>query len=180
MQGPDRRHTGRPFDYQKLVADFSGRVYRQAHRMLGSRQDAEDATQEVFLKIFHGLQDFRGEAQIATWIYRITFNVCVTIRQKRRIDHVSFSENDDGSLNDLPDPGSGPDQRLEERDRLEHLAALIAQLPDREAAAITLFYVEDLSYADISQALDIPPGSVATALHNGRERLKRLLTKNRT
>ena len=179
MQGPDRRPQGRSTDYQKLVADFSGRVYRQAYRMLGSRQDAEDATQEVFLKVYRGLQDFRGEAQIATWIYRITFNVCVTIRQKRRTDQTSFSEVDEAGLRELPDPASGPDERLAERDRLERLALLIAQLPEREAAAITLFYVEDKSYADISRILEIPPGSVATAIHNGRERLRTLLKKDR-
>jgi len=179
MQGPDRRQEGRSIDYQKLVADFSGRVYRQAYRILGSRQDAEDATQEVFLKVYHGLEDFRGEAQVATWIYRITFNVCVSIRQKRHIDHESLSDVDKGSLSNLPDPGSGPDERLAERDRLEQLALLIAQLPEREAAAITLFYVEDKSYAEISRILEIPPGSVATALHNGREHLRNLLKKDR-
>src|SRR5512139_854728 len=135
MQGPERRLEGRPIDYQKLVADFSGRVYRQAHRILGSRQDAEDATQEVFLKVYRGLHDFRREAQIGTWIYRITFNVCVAIRQKRRIETASSREVDDVSVDDLPDPAARPDETLAERDRLERLAGLIAELPEREAAA---------------------------------------------
>lgn len=178
MQGPDRRHERRSFDYQKLVAEFSGRVYRQAFRILGSRQDAEDATQEVFLKVYNGLSDFRGEAQIATWIFRITFNVCVAIRQGRRSDLTSLSEVDGSNVSDLPDPRPGPDEKLAGRDRLERIGALIAQLPEREAAAITLFYMEDKSYADVSRILDIPAGSVATALHNGRERLRKLLKKN--
>lgn len=179
MQGPDRRQDGRPFDYRTLVADFSGRVYRQAYRILGSRQDAEDATQEVFLKVYKGLHEFRGEAQIATWIYRITFNVCAAMQKKRRIEHVSIHGGDEASQTEIPDPDSGPAEALVERDRLERLSALIALLPEREAAAITLFYMEEMSYADISRILDIPPGSVATALHNGRERLRRHLMKER-
>jgi RNA polymerase sigma-70 factor, ECF subfamily len=179
MQDPESRQEGRPLDYQKLVADFSGSIYRQAHRILGSRQDAEDATQEVFLKLYRALGDFRGESQIATWIYRITFNVCVSMRQKRRRDHPLALEAEDERLSEIPDPGAGPDDRLAERDRRERLATCIAELPEREAAAITLFYMEEKSYADISRILEIPTGSVATALHNGRERLRRLLKEKR-
>ena len=179
MQEPDRRQESRLPDYQDLVTDFSGRVYRQALRILGTRQDAEDATQEVFLKIYNGLGSFRGESHVSTWIFRITFNVCVTMRQKRRADHVSIHDSGEGRLPEIPDPNDSPDEELAGRERLDRLALKIAQLPVREAAAITLFYIEQKSYAEISDILAIPPGSVATALHNGRDRLKRLLKEDR-
>lgn len=175
MHNSDRRHQSRPLDYQTLVADFSARVYRQALRILGSPQDAEDATQEVFLKVYTGFESFRGDAEISTWIYRITFNVCVTMRQKRRSTSVALSEPEVGSAREIPNPDAGPDEALATRDRLELLERLIARLPEREAAAITLFYTEQKSYEEISRILDIPPGSVATALHNGRRRLKNMV-----
>lgn len=179
MPETDSRHYGRPPDYQTLVAEFADRVYRQALRMLGLRQDAEDATQEVFLKVFNGLPRFRGESDIGTWIFRITFNVCVTLRQRKKIQSVSLDDTDRlGSL-DPPDPSSGPDEILAEGERLERLALLVARLPEREAAAITLFYSGQKSYEEISRILGIPPGSVATALHNGRRRLRAMLKEDR-
>ena len=178
MHNSDRRHQSRPIDYQRLVADFSTRVYRQALRILGSAQDAEDATQEVFLKVYAGLENFRGNAEISTWIYRITFNVCVTMRQKRRVNSVSLSASEGDSETEIPNADAGPDEALAARDRLELLERLIARLPEREAAAITLFYTEQKSYEEISRILDIPPGSVATALHNGRRRLKNMVREN--
>jgi RNA polymerase sigma-70 factor (ECF subfamily) len=156
-------------EFNKLVENYAQDVYTHAHRMLGSREEAEEAAQDVFVRIHRSLAGFQGRARISTWIWRITTNVCLTRREVRRksitvpLDEEAATRVSDES----PDPECSFIVR-EERDRL---GRLIASLPDREAAAITLYYIEGMDYKEIAGILDIPAGSVATALHRGREHL---------
>jgi RNA polymerase sigma-70 factor (ECF subfamily) len=137
--------------------------------MLGSREEAEEAAQDVFLRIHRSLGGFQGRAKISTWIWRITTNVCLSRRELKRTPVITSLDEDGAAevLDENPDPESSFIVR-EESDRL---GRSIAALPDKEAAAITLYYLEGMDYKEIAEILDIPAGSVATALHRGRERL---------
>lgn len=165
-------------EFQALVRRYSEGVYNHAWRMLGSREEAEEAAQDVFLQVHRTMGEFRGEAQMSTWIWRITNNICLNRRESR--------EYADGNRGEPTSPdvlaGGDPDPlhacvELEERERL---AGMIARLPDREASAITFYYIEGFDYVEIAGLLRIPAGSVATALHRGRERLKKMIEGKET
>jgi RNA polymerase sigma-70 factor (ECF subfamily) len=160
-------------DFDSIVEHFAERIFNQALRVLGNREDAEEAATDVFMRIHRGLSDFRGESQLSTWIWRITANVCLTRKARRRIQMVSL---DAGGFGDDPnddDRNSNPEERLFAEEGGEELASLIAELPDQEASAIALFYLQEMKYNEIAAILQIPPGTIATLLHRGRERLRK-------
>jgi RNA polymerase sigma-70 factor (ECF subfamily) len=165
--------------FDALVREYSERVYNHAYRMLGNREDAEEATMDVFLKIHHGLADFRGDAQLSTWIWRITTNVCLSRRTKRREQTVSMEVENIGEVIADLDPTSNPEEVLMKEETREELARSIAELPGQEAAAITLFYLEGMKYEEIAAILGVPVGTVGTAVHRGRERLQKKMCAER-
>lgn len=166
-------------DFEAIVNEFAEKVYNHALRMLGEPLDAEEATSDVFLRIHRSLETFRHEAKLSTWIWKITSNVCLSHHRKKKLETLSVESENLSEI--LADPGSesNPEESYLQREKQEELARLISRLPPREAAAITLHYMEGLDYSEIASILEIPIGSVATALHRGRERLRSLLEKRR-
>jgi RNA polymerase sigma-70 factor (ECF subfamily) len=147
--------------------------------MLGNREDSEEATMDVFMRVHHGLADFRGDAQMSTWIWKITTNVCLSRRAKRKGLEVSVeSESMEEVIADL-DPASNPEEVFLKEETREGLARFIAALPEQEAAAMTLFYLEGMKYEEIAAILGVPMGTVATAVHRGRERLRKKMYAER-
>jgi RNA polymerase sigma-70 factor (ECF subfamily) len=164
-------------DFSVIIKEFAERVYNHAYRMLGTREDAEEATQDVFLKIHKGLNNFRGDAKLSTWIWRITANVCLTRRSNKTKNIFSVEYN---LTNELADDNrtANPEKNFISMEGHEDVAVLINKLSPKEAAAITLFYLEEMNYKEISNILEIPMGSVATVLHRGRERLRDMMLKS--
>jgi RNA polymerase sigma-70 factor, ECF subfamily len=160
--------------FDTIIDQFAERIFNHAYRMLGSREDAEEATQDVFLKIHQGLGDFRGESRISTWIWRITTNVCLSRRARKKISTDSLDEDTERSAEIEDKNVADPEELFIAQEAREKLAGLIADLNPQEASAITLFYLEGMDYAEIARILDVPMGSVATALHRGRLRLRML------
>ncbi len=161
-------------EFNTIITQYAAGVYNHAYRMLNSREDAEEATQDVFRKVHAGLGDFRGDAKLSTWIWRITANVCLTRLAKKRMDTVLLA----GDPAD-EDCSSNPERALIGSEERKRLAELISALDPREASAINLFYYEGMRYDEISETLGVPPGTVATMLHRGRERLRAMLLKEK-
>lgn len=170
---------GNETTFKDIVTLYSGRVFNLSIKILGNRQDAEEATQDVFVRVLNSLDDFRGDASLSTWIWRITTNVCLTRRKKKSIPSVSL---EDIGI-DLPDgriqPGSRQEKQYYDRELSETIGRSIALLPPNESAVITLFYLEQLSYEEISDVLKMPIGTVSTALHRGRRRLAEMLRERK-
>jgi RNA polymerase sigma-70 factor (ECF subfamily) len=182
--GKDRGHSpdGEAFTklhFNALVEQYSERIYNHAYRMLGSREDAEEAAADVFLRIHIGLSGFRGDAQPSTWIWRITNNVCLSRRAKKRIETTHFDPDESQDDPRLAQNDSNPEDLFIRQELRENLARLIFELPDQEAAAISLFYLDGMTYEEIATILRVPAGTVATALHRGRERLRMRMLKER-
>ena len=161
--------------FQQIVRDYSQKVAQTARGILGDQREAEEAVQDVFLKIYRGLRGFKGESEVSTWIYRITVNTCLSRRRKRARPEVSLD--DPSVLLEIVDPESRPDHLYEKQESKERVARLTSELPDREALAVTLFYMQELDYSRISEIMNLPIGSVATALHRGRVRLHLLMLR---
>ena len=152
--------------FERLVQHYKGKVFRLACSILEDETSAEDATQEVFLKIWRGLPSFRGDAAISTWIYSIARNTCLTRRRRDR-DRRTFSL-EEGKVEEIA-------SKSRELGLAMHLRALIRQLPDKHRHALLLFYFEDKSYEQVAEAMALPIGTVKTYLHRAKKELATLI-----
>ena len=160
--------------FKALFEAYAPRVNRLACWLLGDENDAKDAVQDVFIQVYRGLPDFRGESDISTWIFRIASNVCADYRRARRLETVPLKINDESYF--LADPSRGPEEEFEHRKSRENVERLISRLPSYLASVISLYYLEGMNYAEIASVLRIPPGTVASRISRGRSALQALLT----
>jgi RNA polymerase sigma-70 factor (ECF subfamily) len=153
--------------FTKLVRDNSSLVYRVALRMLGT-DDAQDASQEVWVRVWRNIKSFRGESAFTTWLYRITVNTCLSIRQKE-------ARREERELGDevpyLPEPSGGdadPEAAALSAERREEIQAALQHVRAEHRAALVLRHMEGLSYAEIAEVLDIPDGTAKGWVSRGR------------
>jgi RNA polymerase sigma-70 factor (ECF subfamily) len=156
-----------------LVARHQRYVYNLAYRLLREVGEAEDLAQEAFLRAWRGLGGFRGEAKFTTWLYRIVTNLCYN-----RLSglHRQLLEADLDDLDSLALPREAdPSLAVEMVEQRAFLHRQVAALPEKYRLVITLFYLQEFSYQEMAQVLDLPLGTVKTHLFRARERLKRQL-----
>jgi RNA polymerase sigma-70 factor (ECF subfamily) len=168
--------------FRVLVERYQGRLYRLALRVLRDEEQARDAVQDSFLKIYRSLDRFEGRSSFYTWAYRLVLNQCLDARRRDRSDrHVEFE--DERSL-DLPEPapaavaggaGAGPDEDLERSDLRRLMQRAVSALPEDARRTFLLREVDGLSYAEIARSLRIPKGTVMSRLHYARRRLRAAL-----
>lgn len=144
--------------------------------MLGNREDAEEAVQDIFLKVHRGLGSFRGESGVRTWLYRITVNTCLTRLRNRKIEHL-FPESIDSGGWDGPDTFASleknPEEQLIERDNSEMMLKAIDRISPDEKEVLILLHVDGLKYEEIAEALDVPIGTVCARIHRARKSLRK-------
>jgi len=157
--------------FERLLDEYRDKVLRLACSLLGDQAAAEDATQEIFLKIWKALPGFRGQSSVSTWIYAIARNTCLT-RRRVATAHRTFSL-DEAHAAEIPshDPPAGSESDLR---------AVISRLPGKYRRVLTLFYLEDRSYLQVAMALDLPMGTVKTYLHRAKKELALLLAAQAT
>jgi RNA polymerase sigma-70 factor (ECF subfamily) len=173
-----RARRGDPGAFEVLMLAHQRYAYNLALRGLGDPQEAEDLTQEAFLRAWQSLPRFRGQARFATWLYRIVVNLCYQRLPRLRREMQALS------TDELPEPdrhpgqdsfpaprSSDPAQAVEVRATLQFLYDQIEKLPETYRMIVLLRYVLELDYAEISEVLEIPMGTVKTALHRSRARL---------
>jgi len=160
--------------FAELVRRHSDRVFRLALSILGQgfAPEAEDVAQEVFLKVHHALASFRGEAEVGSWIYRITFNHAVNLKARARYrrPHV-----DDAVLSDVATDEAGPHALLETTQRDQSLSESIQKLPEVYQSALRLYYWMGASVDEIASLLDVPENTVKSYLHRARQLLAGML-----
>lgn len=173
-----------PYSLEKftgIVKEYQNRVYNQAYRMLGNSEDAEETTQDIFLKVYHSLTDFRGDSALSTWIYRITANECISRLRKKQLKVTSMDEpiGEDGETFAafIADDGEGPEETVMRSEMDEIIRDEVQNLPPNWAMAISLFHFDDLSYDEIAEAMDIPRATVGTYILRGRNQLAKKLAQ---
>ena len=147
------------------------RVQRLCRRLLGRAADAEDATQDVFLKLFDRARSFDGRARFATWLHRLTVNHCLHRLERDRLRQAARLPEHDGAL---VDPGEAPDSACSRGETEQRLEALLARLSTEHRAVIVLRELEELSYREIAAALAIPEGTVMSRLARARSEVLKL------
>ena len=160
-----------------LVAETETYVYNLAYRILGNVQEAEDMTQDVFVRVWRALPEFRADSKFTTWIYRIVVNTSLNRQRQLRAELQTVDRDDalDGLA--LPQEASGADPASVTIDR-ETIAALWAAvecLSAKYRLVIALFYQEELSYEEIAELLALPLGTVKSHLSRARRALAKAL-----
>jgi RNA polymerase sigma-70 factor (ECF subfamily) len=159
--------------FEHLVLLTQRRVASVAYRMLGSREDAREATQEVYLRVFRFLRSFREGEDFHAWLYGLTMNVCRDLLRKRRAT-VDLPENDAALPHALVEAPCA-DGVAEARQRAALLARALSKLPERERRALVLRDLEGLAPEDVARALNARPGTVRSLICKARRRLHALL-----
>jgi RNA polymerase sigma factor (sigma-70 family) len=158
--------------WDQIVEDHSARVYRLAYRLTGNAHDAEDLTQEVFVRVFRSLHTYTP-GTFEGWLHRITTNLFLdTARRKSRI---RFDALPDDADNRLPSPVAAPDAAYLNQMFDADVEAALASLSPEFRAAVVLCDVEGLSYEEIADVLDLKMGTVRSRIHRGRAMLRSAL-----
>ncbi len=165
--------------FDQLVSEYQTRVVNIAYGMLSDREDAYDAAQEVFIKIYKNIGGFRMDSALSTWIYTITRNVCTDFLRKRK-EAVSLDAEDENRPKTEPeDQKHTPEARIEQTETQRMVREAIAQMDENYRLVITLYDLEGLSYDEIAQIIGCPVGTVKSRLSRARENLKQYFLKNR-
>ena len=158
---------------QTLATELAPRVMGQAFRMSGDRAEAEDVVQEALLRLWKIAPDWRrGEARVTTWLYRVTANLCTDrLRKKRGVGLDQIAEPED----DAPSAAA----MMQERSRMQALAEALAQLPDRQAQAVSLRHLEGLANPEIAEIMKISTEAVESLTARGKRSLAAVLAGRR-
>jgi len=161
--------AGRGEAFGELVTRYERAVYHLAVRTLHDRIEAEDATQEAFLKAYRALGSFRPGAKFSTWIFTICYRGCCDRLARRK----RFSGDE---LPDRADPAAGTELLAERSDEAARLRAAIDALPEKYRAVITLYHLQGKQYEEIATVLNLPLGTVKTHLFRAKEQLRKVLS----
>lgn len=177
-----RLQAGERYAFEELVNKYNTSVYNLALRLSNDREDARDATQDTFLKVYNNISKFRGDSQLRTWIYRITVNQVANQqrwwRRRRREKTVSLDINDpnETSLSQkLPSSGQTPEQQALAAEKRKMIAAALEKLKFDFRVAVILRDIEGLSYEEIADTLEVSVGTIKSRIARGREELRDLL-----
>jgi len=157
--------------FQQLVDSSIDRVLGVARRILGDEMEAEDVTQDVFLRLWNQASKWQGgRAQVSTWLYRVTVNSCIDRLRARK----------EQTVDQLPEISSGATQLrgLEETDLRDYMDAALQALPERQRVALVLFHYEDLSMNGVAETMDVSVEAVESLLGRGRRALKKSLASH--
>ncbi len=173
-----RARQGREDACRELMRRYRPRVFGLIHRLVGNRELAEDLTQDTFVKAFGALDQRRTDGKPAAWMLRIANNTAVDYIRRRRPDsthspHVlTPGRIDEGGL-PAPTPGVTTTRRARRREAIPALEQAIRQLRPAYRRCVLLYHVDERSYDEIADAMDLPVGTVKSHLHRARKELRR-------
>jgi RNA polymerase sigma-70 factor, ECF subfamily len=167
-------------DFRQLVETYQHKVYNQAFRMLGNREEAEEATQDIFLKVHGALKDFRGDSQLSSWIFRIAANVCISRMRKKQLRTSSLDQplGEEGrSVAEVTaDKSNNPEEKYSAVEMGGIVREQLRRLKPEWAQALSLHYFGGQSYEEVAEAMEIPRATVATNIRRGKMQLASLIT----
>jgi RNA polymerase sigma-70 factor (ECF subfamily) len=178
--------TGDAAAWEEIVQRFNRRIFNICYRFTGSPDDAEDLTQEVFIKVYRTLSSYDVEkGAFQTWVTTMTRNLLVDHFRKSKLDRATDSleepttaESDSLSLSDqIEDLGPTPDQRLLTRETQELVQKALQKLSPELRESVILRDLQDMDYREIALALKVPEGTVKSRINRGRTELARLLSR---
>jgi RNA polymerase sigma factor (sigma-70 family) len=165
--------------WEVIVRQHWRKVFNVAYKFVAKHDEAEDLTQEIFLKVFKSLDTFDRRANFQTWLISVSRNLCIdhyrSVRKERETIDRAVDTTDIAPA--APDPG--PIAALEQRDRVMLLRQALAALPETLRTAVLLRDIQELSYQEIADKLQLPEGTVKSRINRGRTELARQIRKLR-
>lgn len=169
--------------FRKLVDKYQTPLYYHVVKMVKDREQVEDLIQEAFVKAFDNLKSYNTSYAFSTWLYRITTNHTIDYLRKKKLQTMSINEpvkTRDGEMNvQLPDADAGADRSIIRKQRQKIIRDAIHDLPEKYRQVIEMRHLEELSYQEISDALDLPLGTVKAHIFRAREMLYKELKSKR-
>ncbi len=153
--------------FSKLVEAHSTLVYQKALRMLGSER-AQDASQEVWVKVWANIKGFKGESAFATWLYRITVNTCLSLQRREARRQESEVEWETSYLSESPGGDADPEAAVLNSERRQEVRVALGRVRAEHRVALVLRHMEGLSYSEIAEVLDVPDGTAKGWVSRGR------------
>ena len=165
--------------YEKLMHKYRNSVYNLVYRMVHDVHEAEDLTQEAFIKAFNSLAQFNEEYAFSTWLYKIATNNCIDFFRKRKLQTLSLDKpiqyKDSEIQQEIPDTDLNPEKTILAKERSTIIREAIDTLPEKYHSAIILRHSEEKSYEEIAEILNLPIGTVKARIFRAREMLNKAL-----
>ena len=163
--------------FAQLVQRYQRYVFTLVNRFTSNREDAEEISQDIFVKAYRSLADFRGEAKFSTWLYTVVRTSCITFLRKKQLDTTSLDN--ERTLIQLENKESGFNANIvEQKSRHAMLNAAIQLLSPDDCQILTLFYKGEQSLEEIGRIMGLEPNTVKVKLHRARNRLKEKMEKH--
>jgi RNA polymerase sigma-70 factor (ECF subfamily) len=159
--------------FDEVYERFRRPIWRLARRLTENDEEAFDATQEIFLRVWRGLAAFRGDAKLSTWVFQIAWNYLRGHHRRQGRHRAAVAGGSDEMVIRTPDSAPDPERRALSADLLERVTRAIDQLPEHYRVVLWLRDGEDLSYSEIAAVLDLPVGTVRSRLARARDALKK-------
>ena len=171
--------------FSEIVARYKTSIYNYLYRMTSDAHDAEDLTQDVFIRMYTSLDSFRQQSSLKTWLFRIASNLCID-RYRRRNKHKAIAYSLDEPFSDASDSGDArrdagdetyePHRLFAQREMSGQIQTALDALPDKLRTVVVLFDIEGMTYDEIAQIVGCPVGTVKSRLFNARLQLRKLLS----
>ena len=165
--------------WDDIVRLYWRKVFNVAYKFVGRQDEAEDLTQEIFLKLFKSLKTFDRRANFSTWLISVSRNLCIDHYRSMRREHDVVTHDVDVVTLARPSVIDSPQAALEQRDRVALLRAALDKLAPSLRTAVMLRDIQELSYQEIAEKLGVPEGTVKSRINRGRTELSRQIARLR-
>ena len=164
--------------FEELIRQYEKKVYTLCFRMCSNSEDAEEAAQDAFLALWRGIDRFRQESSLSTWIYRLATNACIDTLRRRKKQSGSISLDDEELFVDAVDTSPQPQETVEHREARKLLQEGLSALPEEYRKVLILREIEGLSYTEIAECASLELGTVKSRISRGRSLLRNFLSGN--
>lgn len=178
-----RAKNGEKSAFEEIIGLYEKKVFSTIYYMVKNEHEVEDIVQEVFVKIYKNLKNFKEESSLYTWIYRITINVCIDeIKKKKNVIYIDEKlQTDEGEVEfQLEDESKGPDELAEDEELKRKLTECIRKLPVDQSTMIILRDIKGFTYMEIAEMTKMNLGTVKSKINRARASLKRILEETGT
>lgn len=160
--------------FTSIIKKYQEKLYWHVRRMVINHEDANDVLQNMFIKVWKGLENFREDSQLYTWLYRIATNECLTfIAQQKKRSSVSLSDVENGLSNQLKSDTNFDANKLEWKLQLG-----IQSLPEKQRLVFNLRYYDEMPYAEMSRVLDTSEGALKASYHHAAKKIEEFILNN--
>lgn len=174
----ERVKDGESSAFRELVERYKREAYYVAFDLMGTREDAEDISQEAFIKVYQSIGTFRGEAQFSTWLYRIVVNLCISEKRKKSSKDMEYYGDTIPEkmhhAHDSATPGH-PESALQSKKIQQHIQEALDKLPSKQKTVFVLRFYQDMSLKEIGRVLKLSEGTVKSHLFRTIRKLREYL-----